>query len=174
MPYTIDNSHSEIGFVVRHMVVAKVRGHFSKFDAKVDMKGDDFSTATLDVSIDAGSIDTREEKRDAHLRSADFFDAEKHATITFRSKSAEAKGAGEIEVRGDLTIHGVTKEVVLAVEGPTAPAKDPWGNERIGASASTKIKRTDFGLVWNVALEAGGILVGEDVKIALDVSLIKG
>lgn len=172
--YTIDPSHSQASFTVRHMMISNVRGEFQKLSGTVEFDPANVGATKISADLEVASLSTGDEKRDAHLRSADFFDAEKHATITFRSTSAEAKGAGEIEVRGDLTIHGVTKEVVLAVEGPTAPAKDPWGNERIGASAATKIKRTDFGLVWNVALEAGGILVGEDVKIALDVSLIRG
>lgn len=172
--YTIDPSHSQATFSVRHMMISNVRGEFQKLSGSVEFDPANVGATKISADLEVASISTGDEKRDGHLRSADFFDAEKHPTITFRSTSATAKGDGEIEVRGDLTIHGVTKEVVLAVEGPTASAKDPWGNERIGASAATKIKRTDFGLVWNVALEAGGILVGEDVKIALDVSLIKG
>ncbi len=172
--YTIDPSHSQATFSVRHMMISNVRGEFQKLSGSVEFDPANVGATKISADLEVASISTGDEKRDGHLRSADFFDAEKHPTITFRSTSATAKGDGEIEVRGDLTIHGVTKEVVLAVEGPTASAKDPWGNERIGASAATKIKRTDFGLVWNVALEAGGILVGEDVKIALDVSLIRG
>lgn len=172
MPYTIDASHSEIGFVVRHMVVAKVRGHFAKFDAKLDMSGDDFSTATIDVSIDAASIDTREEKRDAHLRSADFFDAEKHPTLRFVSKSVTKKSATDYAIVGDLTMRGVTKEVTLEAE--VAPAgKDPWGNQRIGMSARGKVDRTQWGLTWNQALEMGGALVGHEVTLEIDGEIIK-
>ena len=172
MPYTIDNSHSEIGFVVRHMGVAKVRGHFSKFDAKVDMKGDDFSTATLDVSIDAGSIDTREEKRDAHLRSADFFDAEKHPTLRFVSKAVTKKSATDFAILGDLTMRGVTKEVTLEAE--VAPAgKDPWGHQRSALAARGKVDRTQWGLNWNQALEAGGVIVGHEVTLEIDGEIIK-
>ena len=122
--------------------------------------------------IEAASINTREPQRDTHLKSADFFDVEKFPTLTFKSKKVEGSN-GELKVTGDLTIHGVTKEVVLDVEGPTGELKDPWGNIKIGASATTKIKRKDFGLSWNAALEAGGILVGEDVAISLDVQFAK-
>lgn len=172
--YTIDPSHSQAVFTVRHMMITNVRGEFQKLSGSVEFDPADVGATKISATIEAGSIQTRDEKRDAHLRSADFLDVEKYPTLSFTSKSAKAKGAGELEITGDLTLHGVTKEVVLAVEGPTAAAKDPWGNERIGASATTKIKRADFGLVWNVALEAGGILVGDEIKIELDVSLIKG
>ncbi len=123
--------------------------------------------------INTSKINTLDENRDAHLRSADFLDAEQFPTMTFKSKKVEAAGEGEWKVKGDLTIHGVTKEVVLNVEGPTAEGKDPFGNVRIGASATTKIKRSEFGLTWNAALETGGILVGDDLKIELEISAIR-
>jgi polyisoprenoid-binding protein YceI len=128
----------------------------------------------VDVTIDTTTINTQEPDRDKHLKSADFLDVEKYPTINFKSKSVTKEGDEELKVKGDLTIHGVTKEVMLKVEGPTAEGKDPWGNLRIGASATTKINRSNFGLTYNAALETGGILIGDEVKIELEVSLIRG
>ena len=127
----------------------------------------------VETSINAASINTREADRDTHLKSADFLDVEKFPTLTFASTRITPTGEGELEVEGDLTIHGVTRKVVFAVEGPTPPGKDPWGNTRIGWTATTKINRKDFGLNWNAALETGGILVGEDVTLTLDVQAVK-
>ena len=127
----------------------------------------------VEASIDAASINTRDPQRDAHLKSADFFDVEKFPTLSFKSTRISRVGDGELAVAGDLTIHGVTRKVVFTVEGPTAPAKDPWGNIRRGLSATTKINRKDFGLTWNAALETGGILVGDEVTITLDVQFVK-
>jgi polyisoprenoid-binding protein YceI len=127
----------------------------------------------IEASVDAASINTREPDRDTHLKSADFFDVEKFPTLSFKSTSISRVRDGEVAVAGDLTVHGVTRNVVFTVEGPTAPAKDPWGNTRIGLSATTKINRKDFGLTWNAALETGGILVGDEVTITLDVQLVK-
>jgi polyisoprenoid-binding protein YceI len=171
--WKLDASHSNASFTVRHMMVSNVRGEFQKLEGSV--KGDLSKPETLviEATIDVGSVNTREAQRDAHLRSADFFDVEKYPTITFVSKSARRRGE-DLEVTGDLTIRGTTREVILAVEGPTAEHKDPWGNVRIGAAASTKIKRSDFGMTWNAVLEAGGILVGDEIKIQLDVELVKG
>jgi polyisoprenoid-binding protein YceI len=126
----------------------------------------------VDVTIDVNTLNTGDPTRDGHVKSADFLDAAKYPTITFKSKSVAKSGDG-LKVTGDLAIHGVTKEVALNVDGPTEEQKDPWGNLRIGASATTKIKRSDFGLSWNAALETGGILLGDDLKIELEVSLIK-
>ncbi|HEY8076106.1 MAG TPA: YceI family protein, partial [Labilithrix sp.] len=170
--WTLDPSHTNATFSVRHMMVSNVRGEFQKLSGSV--KGDLAKPESLSIeaTIDVGSINTREPKRDAHLRSADFFDVEKYPSITFVSKRARRTGDG-LEVAGELTIHGTTREVVLEVEGPTPEHKDPWGNVRIGASAKTKIKRSDFGMTWNAALEAGGILVGDEIKIELDLELIK-
>lgn len=170
--YVIDASHSSATFSVRHLMVTNVRGEFTSLagEATVDLENPGASTVT--ASIDVASINTREEKRDAHLRSADFFDAEQFPKITFASKSVRRKGDG-FDVVGDLTIHGTTKEVALNVEELTAETSDPWGNRRIGASARTKIKRSDFGMTWNAALEAGGMLVGDEISITIDVSLIK-
>jgi len=170
--YVIDLSHSHAAFSVRHLMVSNVRGEFQKFSGEVSYDPANPEGTTASVSLDVASISTREEKRDAHLRSADFFDAEKFPAITFKSKSAKASGDG-VAVTGDLTIHGVTHEVVLAVTDITGEHKDPWGHTRIGGSASTKIKRSDFGMTWNSAIEAGGVLVGDEVKIQLEVELIK-
>jgi polyisoprenoid-binding protein YceI len=170
--WNIDASHSNAHFSVRHMMITNVHGEFQKLSGTVEYDAERPEATKVTASIDASTINTREEKRDAHLKSADFLDVEKYPTIEFVSKSAKATSDG-LELKGDLTIHGTTREVTLAVEGPTSAQKDPWGNTRIGAVATTKIKRSEFNMVWNVALEAGGILVGEDVKITLDVSLIK-
>ena len=171
--YKIDPAHSKAHFTVRHMMITNVRGSFSGVQGTVVYDPENLSASSVDVTIDANTINTQEPDRDKHLKSADFLEVEKYPTITFKSKSVTKDGSGELQVKGDLTIHGVTKEVVLKVEGPTAEAKDPWGNIRIGASGTTKIKRSDFGLTYNAALEAGGVLVGDEVKIELEVSLIK-
>ncbi len=171
--WVIDGSHSSAGFSVKHLMITNVRGEFQKVEGTVTYDPAKPEATTIEASADVASINTRDEKRDGHLKSPDFFDVEKFPTLTFKSKSVKVKGKEELSVTGDLTIHGVTKEVVLEVEGPSAPTSDPWGNTRIGATASTKIKREDFGLSWNAALEAGGVLVGSDVKITLDVSLIQ-
>jgi polyisoprenoid-binding protein YceI len=171
--YKIDPAHSTAHFVVRHMMITNVRGGFSGVQGTVEYDPDNPNESRIDVVIDAGQINTLDEQRDTHLKSPDFLHVEQHPTITFKSKKIERAGDGEWKVTGDLTIHGVTKEVVLDAEGPTPEGKDPFGNTRIGASASTKIKRSDFGLTWNAALETGGILVGDDLKIELEVSAIR-
>jgi polyisoprenoid-binding protein YceI len=171
--YEIDPAHSSAQFSVRHMMITNVRGGFKSVKGTVVYDADNPGASTVEATIDVHSIATLDEQRDGHLKSADFLDAENYPTITFKSKKVEANGAGEAKVTGDLTIHGVTKEVVLAVDGPSAEGKDPWGNTRIGASASTKIKRSEFGLTWNAVLETGGIMVGDDLKIELDVQMIK-
>jgi polyisoprenoid-binding protein YceI len=153
-------------------MVSNVRGEFTKLSGTVKLDPAKPENAKIEVAIDVASISTREEKRDAHLRSADFFDVEKYPTIDFVSKSAKRTDDG-LSVTGDLTIHGVTREVVLAVDGPTPESKSPWGATVIGASATTKIKRSDFGMTWNSALETGGFLVGDEIKIHLEVELIK-
>jgi polyisoprenoid-binding protein YceI len=169
--FTIDNAHSDISFSVRHMVFAKVRGHFTKWSAQMVFDPADASKASVEVSIDAASIDTREPQRDAHLRSPDFLDVEKFPTITFKSKRVELAGENRYRVVGDLTIHGTTREVTLDVE-QTGRGKDPWGNERVGFAARTSINRVDYGLKWNQALETGGVLVGEKVDIEIDVEAV--
>jgi polyisoprenoid-binding protein YceI len=172
MRWTIDPSHSTAEFTVRHLMITNVRGRFGKLAGTVDLDLERPEQAKIEVTIDTASIDTRDEKRDAHLRSADFFDVEHHPKIEFRSKKVARKDHG-FEVVGDLTMHGVTKEITLDVEGPSDFTKDPWGNTRIGASATTKVNRKDWGLNWNAALETGGVLVGEQVKITLEVSLVQ-
>lgn len=169
--YTIDSSHSQIGFSVRHMMFAKVRGRFDGWTAKVDYDPNDVTKSVVEVAIDTGSIDTREPKRDAHLRSADFFEAEKYPAMTFRSRRIEAAGANELRLVGDLTIRDVTKEIVLSVE-KTGEGKDPWGNDRIGFVANGSLSRSAFGLTWNQALEAGGVLVGDKVELEIEVQVV--
>ena len=171
--YKIDPAHSSAQFTVRHMMITNVRGGFSSVQGTVEYDPENVSASSIETTIDATSISTLDAQRDTHLRSADFLDVEKFPTITFKSKSVTRSGDDELKVTGDLTIHGVTKEVVLKVEGPTTEGKDPWGNARIGASATTKIKRSDFGLTFNATLETGGVLVGDDLKLELEVSLIK-
>ncbi|HTA46328.1 MAG TPA: YceI family protein [Bryobacteraceae bacterium] len=171
--YTIDQAHTSAQFSIRHMMITNVRGGFSSVKGTAEYDADNLSNSSVDIVIDTNTITTHDEQRDAHLKSADFLDVEKYPTITFKSTKVTAEGEGESKVEGNLTIHGVTKPVVLNVEGPSAESKDPWGNIRIGASATTKIKRSEFGLTWNAALETGGIMVGDDLKIELDVQMIK-
>lgn len=171
--YTIDPAHSSAQFIIRHMMITNVRGGFSSVKGTVEYDAENPANSTVDVIIDATTIKTLDEQRDAHLKSADFLDCENHPTITFKSTRVIPDGEGEAKVEGELTIHGVTKPVVLKVEGPSAEGKDPWGNTRIGASATTKIKRSDFGLTWNAALETGGIIISDDLKIELDIQMIK-
>ncbi|QLY25304.1 YceI family protein [Bdellovibrio sp. KM01] len=171
--FQIDPSHSSANFSIKHMMIAKVHGGFEKISGTLSLDSSDITKSVVEASIEAASINTREAQRDAHLKSADFFDVEKFPTITFKSKKVERVGEDELKVTGDLTIRDVTKEVVLEVEGPSAEHTDPWGNTKIGLSAKTKIKRKDFGLNWNAALEAGGVLVGDDVTISLDIQFAK-
>jgi polyisoprenoid-binding protein YceI len=169
--WTIDQAHSSVAFSVRHMMVSTVRGAFTKFSGAVATTGGDPAAAKVDVTIDAASIDTREANRDNHLRSTDFFDVPKFPTITFVSKSVE-KTAGGLKVTGDLTLHGVTREVELEVTDLTEPIRDPWGNLRVGAHATTTVDRRDFGMTWNKALETGGVVVGVGVTITIDLELV--
>jgi polyisoprenoid-binding protein YceI len=169
--YTIDNAHSDVGFSIRHMVFAKVRGHFTKWTAELAFDAGDPSKSSVQATIDVGSIDTREEKRDGHLKSPDFFDAAKFPAMTFKSKKVEGAGPKRYKVTGDLTIRDVTRPVVLDLE-ELGSGKDPWGNQRIAFAAKTSIERGDFGLKWNQALETGGVLVGEKVDIEIDVEVI--
>lgn len=171
--WEIDPAHSNASFTVRHMMVSNVHGEFTKLAGGVDVVGDDPTTAKVVVTIDAASINTREPKRDAHLRSAEFFDVEKCPAITFTSKKIERAGEGRLKLVGDLTIHGVTKQVTLDVEELTPQMKDPWGSTRVGAHATTRINRKDFGLLWNRPLDSGGVLVGDEVAITIDVELVK-
>lgn len=171
--WNIDPDHSNIGFKVRHLMVSNVKGSFDKHTGVVEINDKDITKSKVQVTIDTASINTNVQKRDEHLRSADFFDVAKFPTMTFVSKKVAMAGKDKLKVTGDLTLHGITKEVVLNVEGPSKESKDPWGNIRSGATASTKINRTDFGLVWNKALETGGVVVGEEVTITLEIEMIK-
>ncbi|MGH9415981.1 MAG: YceI family protein [Terriglobales bacterium] len=175
MPTTwnIDPVHTSIQFVVRHMMVSNVRGVFSKSKGTVTVPDSDLTRGQVEVEVDVTSLDTREPQRDTHLRSPDFLDAEKHPAIRFRSTAITRAGAG-YSMTGDLTVHGVTRPITLEVEPPAAPAKDPWGGTRWGFEAHGEINRKDYGLVWNQALETGGVLVGEKIKINLEVELIQG
>jgi polyisoprenoid-binding protein YceI len=171
--YTIDTSHSEIGFTVRHMMFAKVRGQFKTWTATATYDAADPTKSAFHAEIDAASIDTREGKRDDHLRSADFFDAGKFPKLTFDSKKIERAGSGAYKLTGDLTIRGTTRSVTLDVE-ETGGGKDPWGNARLGFSAKGSLSRSDFGLTWNQALEAGGVLVSDKVDVDIEVQIVVG
>ncbi len=169
--WTIDPSHTSVTFGVRHMMVSTVRGEFQKVSGSVTFDPKHPEATAIEATIEVASISTRDEKRDGHLRSADFFDAEKYPTIQFRSRGVGRTKNGTIEIVGDLTIKETTRVIALEVEGPTAEFADPWGFVRMGASASTSVKRSDFGITWNTALEAGGVLVGDEIKIQLDIEL---
>jgi polyisoprenoid-binding protein YceI len=171
--WKVDPAHSHAEFKVKHMMISNVKGSFNGLTGTIIEDTTDPTRSQVEASIEIGSISTGDQQRDAHLKSADFFHHEQHPTMTFKSTQIEKKGDQNYAVTGDLTLHGVTKAVTFAVEGPSTPNKDPWGNTRIGLSATTKINRKDFGLTWNAALETGGILVGEDVQIVLDVEFIK-
>jgi len=170
--WQIDPTHTNIGFTVRHMVVAKVNGRFTKFEGTLTQSGDDFAGATAAITIDASSVDTQVQARDDHLRSADFFDAAKFPTITFRSKRMEKTGKDRYRLIGDLTIRGTTREVELDSEF-LGSVKDPFGVERLAFSAQTRIDRSEFGLTWNQALEAGGVLVSDRVDVQIEVQWVK-
>jgi polyisoprenoid-binding protein YceI len=171
--WSIDPAHSVAEFKVKHMMITNVKGQFSKVSGVLVRDESDPANDRVEATIEAASIETRDEQRDGHLKSVDFLHIEKFPTLHFKSTDINVVGEGELSVAGDLTIRGVTRKVRFAVEGPTPPAKDPWGNTRIGVSATTKINRKDFGLTWNAALETGGILVGDEVTITLDVEFVK-
>jgi len=171
--WSIDADHSNVGFKVRHMMVSNVRGDFGKVTGIVDIDDKDLARSKVDVSIETASINTGVVKRDAHLKSADFFDVAKYPTMTFVSHKVVTAGDDRLKVYGRLTLHGVTREVVLDVEGPSKAFKDPWGNIKRGATATTRINRKDFGLTWNAAVESGGVVVGDEVTIALEIELLK-
>jgi polyisoprenoid-binding protein YceI len=171
--WNIDPVHSTAQFKVKHMMISNVKGEFTKINGKLELDPSDITKSQVEASIDATTINTRDLDRDTHLKSADFLDVEKFPNISFKSTQISKKGEGELSVEGDLTMRGVARKVVLEVEGPSPATKDPWGNTRIGLSATTRITRKDFGLNWNAVLEAGGILVGEEVAITLDVEFIK-
>lgn len=170
--WTIDGSHTNATFTVRHLMISNVRGEFQKVSGTVTFDPARPEATVVKAELEVASISTREPQRDAHLRGADFFDADNHPLITFASTSVRREDKGLVLV-GDLTIRGTTREVVLALDGPTAEQTDPWGGLRVGVSASTKIKRSDFQMTWNTVLEAGGVVVGDDIHIALDIELIK-
>lgn len=170
--WQVDPVHSEVGFSVRHLMVANVKGHFRDVTADLQLEESDPTHSTIVVDIDVASIDTRAEQRDQHLRSADFFDAENHPKMRFESGRIERVSDVRYRVTGVLTIRGATREVVLDAE-VRGPAKDPWGGERLGVTATTKIDRREFGLTWNQALETGGFAVGHDVKISIELELIR-
>lgn len=172
--YLLDPAHSTIGFSVKHMMIAKVHGAFEKVSGQFIYDQEQPEKSSAEAIIETASINTRESQRDGHLKSPDFFDVEKYPEITFKSKSIVASGDGELKLHGELTIKGVSKLVVLDVEKPSDEIKDPFGNLKVGVTANTKIKRKDFGLTWNAALEAGGVLVGEEVNIVLDLQFVKG
>lgn len=171
--WNIDPVHSVAEFKVKHMMISNVKGQFSGVSGTLSLDEADVTKSRIEASIPAASINTREEQRDAHLKSAEFFDVEKFPTLSFKSTRVARRGEGELAVEGDLTIHGVTRNVVFAVEGPTAPGKDPWGGTRIGLSATTKVNRKDYGLAWNATLETGGFLIGDEVTITLEVEFVK-
>ena len=171
--WQIDPAHSAAHFSVRHLMISNVRGEFSKVSGNVVLDPSDLTKSSVEVIVDATTIDTREPQRDEHLRSADFLDVANHPSITFRSKQITAAGAGRFKVTGDLTIRGVTRAVTFDVDGPTPPVKDPWGNVRAGVSATAKINRKDFGLVWNALTEAGGVVVGDEVSITFEAELVQ-
>jgi polyisoprenoid-binding protein YceI len=171
--WSIDPTHSSVHFKVRHMMISNVRGEFRTVRGGLKLDDADITQSEIDIEIDSSSIHTREEQRDAHLRSQDFLDTERHPLLTFRSTKVQKARGDTLRVQGDLTIHGVTRNVELDVDSVSPATKDPWGNVRMAASASTVISRKDFGLTWNAALETGGVLVGDEVSIDLDVEFVK-
>jgi polyisoprenoid-binding protein YceI len=171
--WNIDPAHSAAEFKVKHMMISNVKGQFAKVTGTLTRDESDLNRSRVEALIEAASLETRDAQRDAHLMSADFFDVEKFPSLSFKSTGISLVKDGELAIEGDLTIRDVTRKVVFSVEGPTPPAKDPWGNTRVGVSATTKTSRKDFGLAWNAALESGGFLVGDEVTITLDVQFIK-
>jgi len=171
--WEIDPVHSTAQFKVRHMMISNVKGEFTAIRGSVQIDSADVTRSSAEGSIDAASINTRDAQRDGHLRSPDFLDAEKYPTLAFRSTRISRGSDGTLEASGELTIHGITRPIVFAVEGPTPETRDPWGNTRIGLAAEATIDRKDFGLTWNSALETGGVLVGDKVAITVDLELVK-
>lgn len=171
--WELDPAHTGVHFKVRHLMVSYVRGDFEKISGKITYDEQDISKSFADITIDASSINTRVPKRDDHLRSPDFLDVANHPSLVFKSKKVEKAGDGKLKMTGDLTIRGVTKEVVLEIEGPTPPVKDLQGKRRVGGAAFTRINRKDFGLTWNKAIETGGVVVGDEVEITIDIEILK-
>lgn len=172
--WSIDPAHSNAHFTVRHMMVSNVSGDFGKISGQVNYDGKHLDKAAVEAVIDATTIDTREPKRDAHLKGPDFLDVGKFPTMSFKSKRIVVLPDGRFKLIGDLTLHGVTKEVVLTADAPASPVKDPFGKIRMGASATTKINRKDFGISFNMPMDNGGVVVGDDVAVTLDVELKQG
>jgi polyisoprenoid-binding protein YceI len=170
--WQIDPAHSAAQFAVKHLAISTVRGAFTSVKGTLQFDDKDITKSSVDVTIDVNSVDTRQPDRDKDLRSDHFFDAEHFPTITFKSKRVEQLSPGKLKITGDLTIHGITKEVVLDVDGPTAPVKDPWGNQRMAINATTKINRQDFGVKWNATMDNGGVVVGDEVSITIDAEMI--
>jgi len=171
--WKIDPAHSSAQFAVRHLGISTVRGAFTKVAGTVRSDDQDVTKSSVEVTIDTDSVDTRVPDRDKDLRSERFFDVAKYPTITFKSKKVEQAGAGKLKVTGDLTIHGTTREVILDVDGPTPAIKDPWGNQRAAANATTKINRQEFGMKFNDKMPTGDLLVGDDITITIDVEMIQ-
>jgi polyisoprenoid-binding protein YceI len=171
--YNIDPTHSHVQFSVRHLMVSNVRGTFAGVKGTVNYDPADHASTKIEVVIDVHTIATNDEKRDGHLKSPDFLDAAQYPTMTFEGTKVEKTGDAEFKVTGNLTLHGVTKPVVLKVEEVSEEAKDPWGGTRIGANAKAKVKRSDFGLTWNAALETGGVMIGDEVKLEFELEFVK-
>lgn len=171
--WTIDPVHSIAEFRVKHMMIANVRGQFTGVTGTLTYDPSALENSRVEASVDVSTVNTHDAQRDTHLKSADFFDAQKFPSLTFHSTRVTRRADGTLAVAGPLTIHGTSREVEFLVEGPTPPTKDPWGNTRIGVSASTKIDRREFGLTFNAALETGGVLVGEEVSITLELEFVQ-
>lgn len=170
--WQIDPKHSSAQFAVTHLMISTVRGEFHQVNGTVVVDDSDLSKSSVNVTIDTSTVDTREPDRDKHLMSPDFFDVAKYPTMTFKSTKVESAGPGELKVTGDLTIRGVAKQVVLEVTTPKPAIKDPWGLQRTAVSGSTKVNRQDFGVAWNKTLDSGGVVVGDNVTITLDVEMV--
>lgn len=171
--WNIDSAHSVAEFKVKHMMISNVKGHFAKVSGALTLDESVLANSRVEAVIEVASLETRDAGRDAHLKSAEFFDAEKFPTLSFKSTGIRIVRDGELAIEGDLTVRDVTRKVIFSAEGPTPPMKDPWGNTKVGVSATTKISRKDFGLTWNAVLEGGGVLVGDEVTITLEVQFVK-
>jgi polyisoprenoid-binding protein YceI len=171
--WQIDSAHSSIGFMVRHLTVSNVKGNFNKAQGIVMIDDKDMTKLKVEIMVDPSTVNTGHAQRDEHLKGPDFFDVAKYPTITFVSKKVTKTDTNRLKVEGELTIHGVTKGIVVEVEGPTPEIKDPWGNLRRGATATSKINRRDFGITWNKVLDTGGLVVGDEVNIYVDVELVR-
>jgi polyisoprenoid-binding protein YceI len=166
--WSVDPAHSSVGFSIRHLMISNVRGEFGDFTVQVTGDPANPGAAKVTATIQAASVNTRDEKRDAHLRNPDFLDVATHPTITFESTKIESAGPGKTKVTGNLTLHGVTKEVVLDVVGPTAVITDPWGNAKAGATATTTLSRKDFGITWSKTMDGGGLVVGDEIEVTIE------